>query len=150
MAVICIRFGKHVVNAEYETSLDDFDNKTKHKVGVGIYTPIGDGYSYSALWCSNKLPGGTLGSGIAIKNKKGKDFEGNYDVLYFVEQVTNDRPFNVEIVKEKDGYKLTWFQNGKKLCHGMGYKVNESLCFAWGDNDAKFSCKIEDFLNDNI
>ena len=116
--------------------VSEFDNETP-SAGVGVYSPIGDGYSISALW-SSKETAGRVGSGFALKHDGVPEFIGEYSVKYF-EETRESGAFIVKIdaTANKNIYKLSWFLEDKNVLHGIGMIVNKSLAFSWGHTDCK-------------
>ena len=116
----------------------EFDDSVQ-SAGIGVYSPIGDGSSYYALWSSIGVMG-QLGSGIALKCDGTTGFDGAFDVRYFLGG-NEDGSFSVEIKRiENEGiFKLSWFTDNKKVFHGIGFLIEHSLAFAWGVTDCKFN-----------
>ena len=117
--------------------------------GVGVYSPIGDGYSNFALWSSASIPG-SLGSGIALKSDESAEFIGEYFVRYFVGN-SDSQSFTVKIkhTQNKEIYKLVWHKDGQKILHGIGFMVDDSLAFAWGSTDFQFTFDMFTFCCDD-
>ncbi len=117
--------------------ITEFDNDTE-VVGVGVYSPIGDGSSNFALWSSNKIKG-SLGSGIALKIDNVPDFIGRYSVRYFVG--TKESQTYTVIIVPLEGtmiYRLSWYIEDSKVLNGFGVMVGDSLAFSWGSVKSKF------------
>jgi len=116
----------------------EFDD-TVQSAGICVYSPIGDGSSFYALWSSIGVRG-QLGSGIALKRDETTGFVGEFDVRYFLGR-NEDGSFSVKIKQiENEGiFKLSWYTDDKKVFHGIGFLIEHSLAFAWGVTDCKFS-----------
>jgi len=117
--------------------------------GIGVYSPIGDGYSNYALWSSTGIIG-QLGSGIALKSDESLGFDGEYNVRYYVGNRDGDS-FIVRIGRVGNGsiYKLSWFKENKNTLHGIGFMIENSLAFAWGSIDHKYNFNRFHFCIDN-
>lgn len=112
------------------------------KGGIGIYNPIGDLRSNSALWASTQNFD-TLGSGIALRGEASEDFEGNYKVRYFIKG--NESPvYDLNIVKsyKSDVYSLKWSVNEELKLHGVGIADNEQMVLAWGGVEFEYEVVI--------
>ncbi|MGL6198948.1 MAG: hypothetical protein ACRC3H_08445 [Lachnospiraceae bacterium] len=131
---IGINFKKSLVVSEFDENIQ--------VGGVGIYSPIGDGSSYYALWSSTKIAG-LLGSGIVRKSDTSTGFIGVYSVTYYVGN-SDGSTFNVVIEYEenRDIYKLSWYKEKQKVLHGIGFMLDDSLAFAWGSINCKFDLNV--------
>jgi hypothetical protein len=117
--------------------VSEFDD-TVQSAGVGVYNQIGDGSSLYALWASIGAKG-HLGSGIALKYDESSEFDGEYNVRYFVQN--HDRgSFLVKIGRAENEsiYKLSWYKDNANVLHGIGFLIENSLAFAWGSINCKF------------
>lgn len=117
--------------------------------GIGLYKPIGDSRSNSALWASTQSFN-TLGSGIALRKDSGSDkFEGSYIVRYFLNG-DEIAMFNLEITElNQNGlYTLTWAQENNVESHGIGMINNREMAFAWGDPNIDYELIILDSVDD--
>jgi hypothetical protein len=101
--------------------------------GIGLYRPIGDFRSNSALWASSKRPE-LLGSGIAIREATSSEIDGSYRVRYFLPGM--ESPVYTVIISKRDYsnlYLLSWLLQDKPHLHGVGMVYDDQLVFAWGD-----------------
>ncbi|MEG2892331.1 MAG: hypothetical protein RR840_03110 [Clostridium sp.] len=102
------------------------------KYGIGIYKPIGDRKSNSALWASTQNKG-ILGSGIAIREDVSNNYEGHYKVRYFINGIESPL-YDLDIVSStKNTYNLTWSIEGITKLHGTGIIDNSKMILAWGE-----------------
>ena len=117
--------------------------------GIGLYRPIGDLRSNSALWASTKNFN-VLGSGIALREYSSKKFEGSYKVKYFVKG-TETSNFNLNIVKREnsDLYSLTWAIGDNVILHGIGLINNRQMVLAWGGIAFEYEIVILNISNEN-
>jgi len=117
--------------------------------GIGLYKPIGDLRSNSALWASTKSFN-VLGSGIALREDSSEKFEGSYKVRYFVKG-TETSNFNLNIIKKEDNdpYSLTWAIGDNVILHGIGLINNRQMVLAWGGIDFEYEVVILSISNDN-
>lgn len=115
--------------------------------GVGVYSPVGDGSAYFALWSSTRI-NGLLGSGIALKSDESDDLIGEYTVRYFVgKNEVNSFLVKIECADNKEVYKLAWHKDGQKIFHGIGIMMGESLAIAWGSINCRFDLDICSFAD---
>lgn len=117
--------------------------------GVGLYSPIGDLRSNSALWASTQNFN-TLGSGIALREDTSENFEGNYKVRYFIRG--NESPtYDLRIIKnEKNNvYSLNWSVSDKVMLHGIGLISNGQLPLAYGGANFNYELVILNIDNEN-
>ncbi|OAA84695.1 hypothetical protein [Clostridium ljungdahlii] len=125
-----------------------FSNKV-HGGGVGLYRPIGDLRSNSALWASTQNFN-TLGSGIALREDTSQNLEGNYKVRYFIKG--NESPtYDLRIVKnEKNNvYSLNWSVNDKIILHGIGMMNKGQMPLAYGGTNFDYELFILSIDNKN-
>ena len=116
--------------------VSEFDEDTA-SAGVGVYSPIGDGYSNFALWSSMRTIG-KLGSGIALKNDGVRGFNGEYAVKYFLEACEAGAfVVKIDVSANKRIYTLSWFLEDKSILHGIGIMFDHNLAFSWGDTNCK-------------
>lgn len=118
--------------------------------GVGMYKPIGDFRSNSALWASTQNFD-TLGSGIAIRQETNEGFEGDYKVRYFIKEYESPI-FDLKIIKKKQNdnlYDLTWSIHNKVQLHGVGIIHNEQMFLAYGGIDFQYEVVILSNVNEN-
>lgn len=111
--------------------------------GIGVYKPIGDLRSNSALWTSTQTFG-TLGSGIALRKEISESFEGNYKVRYFAKEYESP-VFDLKIIKKEqndDLYDLSWAINGEVQLHGIGTIDNEQMFLAYGGVDFEYEVVV--------
>lgn len=116
--------------------------------GVGLYRPIGDLRSNSALWASTQNFD-TLGSGIALREEASESFEGKYKVRYFIKG--NESPtYDLEIIKKErsDIYSLNWAINNEIKLHGIGMINNGQMILAWGGINFDYELVILNIEND--
>jgi hypothetical protein len=117
--------------------------------GIGLYKPIGDLRSNSALWASTKSLN-VLGSGIALREDASEKFEGSYKVRYFLKgnEISN---FNLNIRKKEscDLYSLTWAIEDNVILHGIGLINNKQIVLAWGGIDFEYELVILSIGNKN-
>jgi len=108
--------------------------------GIGLYRPIGDLRSNSALWASTK-DFNVLSSGIALREDSSESFDGSYKVRYFVKG-TEINNFNLNITKKEHNelYSLTWAIEDKVVLHGIGMINNGEMALAWGG--IEFECEV--------
>lgn len=126
--------------------ISEFDDDVQAG-GVGVYSPVGDGSSYFALWSNTRIAG-LLGSGIALKSDKSGDFAGEYSVKYFIgKNEVNSYVVNIECAENKEIYKLAWLQEGHKILHGIGIMIEDSLAIAWGSVNCQFDLDIFSFAD---
>lgn len=117
--------------------------------GIGLYKPIGDLRSNSALWASSQNFD-TLGSGIALKEDTGESFEGDYKVRYFIKG--KEAPvYDLKIVKKehRDLYALNWAVNNEVKLHGIGILNNGQMVLAWGGINFDYELVILSIENNN-
>ena len=116
------------------------NNNVLPKGGVGVYRPIGDKRSYSALWTSTQSLN-DLGSGIAWSNNISESFEGEYRVRYFLKG--HEIPvFNLKINKRESTelYDLSWSIEEELINHGIGTVLNNHMALAYGE--LSIDCEI--------
>lgn len=111
--------------------------------GIGMYKPIGDLRSNSALWASTQNFN-TLGSGIALREDTSESFEGNYKVRYFINGY--ECPvYDLKIIKRKQSdnlYDLNWAEGDVVKLHGIGMTYNGQMVLAWGGIDFEYEVVI--------
>lgn len=117
--------------------------------GVGLYKPIGDLRSNSALWASTQNFN-TLGSGIAVREDTSENLEGNYKVRYFIKG--NETPtYDLRILKnEKNNvYSLNWSVNDKVMLHGIGIMNKGQMPLVYGGTNFDYELVILSIDNEN-
>lgn len=118
--------------------------------GVGVYKPIGDLRSNSALWASTQNFD-TLGSGIALRKETSESFEGNYKVRYFVKEYESPI-FDLNIIKNGQNdelYNLNWSINNEVQLHGIGIIDNEKMYLAYGGVNYEYEVVVLSIGNQN-
>lgn len=111
--------------------------------GIGMYNPIGDLRSNSALWASTQNFD-TLGSGIALRQETSESFEGNYNVRYFIKGYESP-VYDLKILKKEQSYnlyELNWSVNDKVKLHGIGTVHNGQMFLAYGGIDFEYEVVI--------
>jgi len=119
--------------------------------GVGMYKPIGDLRSQSALWASTQNFD-TLGSGIALRNETSENFEGNYKVRYFIKGYESP-VYDLKILKKEQSdnlYELNWTVNDEVKLHGIGMINNGQMFLAYGGIDFEYEMVILSISNQSI
>jgi len=119
--------------------------------GVGMYNPIGDLRSHSALWASTQNFD-ILGSGIALRDETSENFEGNYKVRYFIKGYKSP-VYDLKILKKEQSdnlYKLNWAVNDDVKLHGIGTINNGQMFLAYGGIDFEYEMVILSISNQSI
>ena len=117
--------------------------------GIGMYRPIGDHRSVSALWSSTQYPD-TLGAGIAIrKDNDSDDFPGIYTVRYF-HKGKEANQFDLHIEQSGECYGLRWEKGGAAFLHGVGIIADGDMLLAWGSTDVNFRISVVGIDGDTI
>lgn len=128
--------------------VSEFDDDVQSG-GVGVYSPVGDGSAYAALWSNTKLSG-LLGSGIALKSEVSDGIIGEYSVKYFVgKNEVNSFDVMIDYANSKEIYNLAWYKNGQKALHGIGVMIGDSLAIAWGSIACQFDLDILSYNSDH-
>jgi hypothetical protein len=125
-----------------------FSNKV-HGGGVGLYRPIGDLRSNSALWASTQNFN-TLGSGIALREDTSENFEDNYKVRYFIKG--NESPtFDLKILKSQQNeiYLLNWSVDDEVKLHGVGMISKGQMPLAYGGTNFDYEVVILNIEHEN-
>ncbi|AOR25112.1 hypothetical protein [Clostridium taeniosporum] len=116
--------------------------------GIGMYKPIGDLRSNSALWASTQNFA-TLGSGIALRKDTSENFEGNYNVRYFIKGYESP-VYDLKIIKKEQSnnlYELNWAINNEVKLHGIGTIHNQQMFIAYGGIDFEYEVVILSIRN---
>ena len=111
--------------------------------GIGMYKPIGDLRSNSALWASTQNFN-TLGSGIALREDASESFEGNYKVRYFIKGYETPA-YDLNILKKQQSnnlYDLNWALDDEVKLHGIGMTHNGQMVLAYGGIDFEYEVVI--------
>lgn len=128
--------------------ISKFSNKVPGG-GVGLYRPIGDSRSNSALWASTQNFN-TLGSGIALREDTSENLEGNYKVRYFING--NESPtYDLRILKnEKNNvHSLNWSVNDTVIFHGIGMVDKGQMPLVYGGTNFDYELVILSIDNEN-
>lgn len=124
------------------------ENDSLPSGGIGVYRPIGDNRSNSALWAKmNNFD--TLGSGIALRKETSSSFEGAYKVRYYLKGYESP-VFDLKIDKRDDIdlYSLTWALNNDIALHGIGMLTDGAMALAWGETKVNWELVILNLENE--
>ena len=96
-------------------------------IGFALYTTSPSPGTLNAVWMYGTK---YRGPGIATGGPK-EGFAGKYHVRYFYESGEFSDEYDLIIEKNADGYKASWFTNGKLSAVGVGMVVDNALAVGW-------------------
>ncbi|MCP4344336.1 MAG: hypothetical protein GY795_02285 [Desulfobacterales bacterium] len=98
-------------------------------IGFVLYKKNDKPGEMSAKWCHSDYGNGT---GIATGGPADR-FEGHYHIRYFDDSGNVQADRELEIEKDGDNYKVSWFNNGKISAVGIGMVNSEGLAVGYRD-----------------
>ncbi len=98
-------------------------------IGFVLYKKNDKTGEMSAKWCHSDYGNGT---GIATGGPVDR-FEGHYHIRYFDDSGNVQTDRELEIEKNGDNYKVSWFNNGKISAIGIGMENSEGLSVGYRD-----------------
>ena len=96
------------------------------QVGVVSYRLGKKPGTLEAKWAHSANEGNQLCRGYAVGGPE-TGFEGRFAITYWDQADNRAGPFDLEITRDGEIYRLSWFHEGEQIDRGIGQKVGDLL-----------------------